>query len=84
MTRKIFLCALLALGLTACSKVTKENYDQIKMGMNYDEIVTLIGEPASCDDALGVSHCVWGDENSNINVSFVANKATVFTAKGLK
>ncbi|MCK4502930.1 MAG: DUF3862 domain-containing protein, partial [Desulfuromonadales bacterium] len=45
--------------LSGCNKVTKENYDKIKMGMSYNEVVQLIGTPEGCLEALGISSCAW-------------------------
>ena len=31
--------------LFGCSKLNRENYDKIKVGMDYQEVVSIIGEP---------------------------------------
>ena len=69
--------------MTGCSKVTRENYDQIKMGMAMDEVITVIGEPDSCSGALGAKKCVWGDEAKNITITFVGDRVTLPSMKGL-
>lgn len=56
---KSLRCILLAavIGLAACtSKVTVENYDQIKPGMARDEVHKLLGKPddVSAHDVGGV------------------------------
>lgn len=71
------------LALTACGKVNQENYDKLNVGMDRTEVENIIGSPDSCDTTLGVKSCIWGDDSKNIKVSFVADKATVFTNKGL-
>ncbi|OOE35199.1 MULTISPECIES: DUF3862 domain-containing protein [Salinivibrio] len=81
--RVFFACVLVVL-LAGCSKVTKQNYDQLEVGMSYDVVVSHIGEPSQCDDTMGLTHCVWGGDGQHIKVSFVADKATVLSAKGLK
>ncbi|MGL5538127.1 MAG: lipoprotein, partial [Aeromonas veronii] len=35
--KKIVIGGLIALLLTGCSKLNRENYDQLKMGMSYAE-----------------------------------------------
>jgi hypothetical protein len=30
---------------TGCSKLTKENYDQVKVGMTKDQVIELLGKP---------------------------------------
>ena len=79
-------CAILALFLISavgCSRVSKENYDKLKAGMAYEEVVNILGSPSSCSETLGTKSCVWGDEKRQIKVSFVASKAIAFSNKGL-
>ncbi len=47
--------------LAACSKITAENYAKIKAGMSYNEVSGILGNPTSCDDAVGFKSCKWGD-----------------------
>lgn len=69
--------------LAACSKVTLENYDRLKIGMDYDEVVAMIGDPTECSEALGTRACRWGNNRRNIKVTFFGSKATLFSAEGL-
>jgi hypothetical protein len=81
---KITAVALLLLaGLLGCSKVNRENYDKIKAGMEYKQVISIIGEPDKCDAALGIKTCVWGNETKNITISFIANDVFVTSMKGL-
>jgi hypothetical protein len=82
--KQIPLTILLLLTLTACSKLTAENYDRIGVAMDYNEIKKIIGEPTQCDDVLGVKQCTWGDERQHIKVSFIGGKATFMTAKNIR
>lgn len=77
----ILLCGLLV--LAACSKVNPANYAKLAVGMSKAEVETLLGSPAACSGALGLSSCTWGDEKSYISVQFAADKALVFSADGL-
>ena len=74
----------LALLLAACSKLTVENYDKIKVGMPYQEVKQLLGPPAKCGDVLGVKHCTWGDEQRHIDVSFIGDQVVIFTAENIR
>ena len=56
----------ISITLFGCSKLNKENYDKIKIGMGYQEVVSVIGEPDKCDSILGAKNCMWGNENKNI------------------
>ena len=76
------LAALLL--LTACSKVTLENYNKLQMGQTYEQTVALLGDPARCDEVIGVRQCQWGSEQKGVSVSFVAGKVVLFAATNLK
>ena len=73
----------LSLTLTGCGNLTKENYDTLKVGMEYTEVTAVIGDPADCSETLGTKRCTWGDEATQIKVSFIADKAIHFSNKGL-
>lgn len=73
-----------ALLLAACSKVSQDNYVKLKVGMPYDEVRSLLGEPASCDDALGLRNCRWGDDSRWIQIGFVAERVAVTAAGNLR
>jgi hypothetical protein len=83
--RRFIPLLLVSLGLlAACSKVNLENYNRLKTGQSYDEVVAVIGAPTRCDEMLGVRQCVWGDEQRNIKIGFVAGKALTMAANNLK
>ena len=84
MNKRIVLAMGLVLVLLGCGKLTLENYDQIKMGMSYDEITGLLGSPDHCDDLMGVRSCIWGDEKQSVNVNFVSGKVLLFSSSNLK
>jgi hypothetical protein len=77
------ILALLLIIAVGCSKVSKENYDKLKVGMGYEEVINILGSPGSCSETLGTKSCVWGDEKRQIKVSFVVSKAVAFSNKGL-
>ncbi len=81
--RMIILLGLLAL-LVGCSKLTVENYAKIKTGIEYAEVVKILGKPDSCSEALFVKSCVWGNEQKNITVNFVGDKAIVTSSRNIK
>jgi hypothetical protein len=78
--------ALLAgcLLLAACNKVNQDNYTQLKPGMSKAEVEKLLGKPAECAGALGVSSCTWGDEQRFISVQYAGEQVLLFSGKGLK
>jgi len=75
---------VIVLCLAACNRLTMENYDKLKAGMSYDEVIAIIGSPTKCSEALGIKICTWGDDQRFINVNFVGNKAVLTTADNLR
>lgn len=82
-TLQILLAMLLLAGVAGCSKVTQENYDQLQMGMDYQAVVKLLGEPEQCDSALSIKSCVWGKAPKTIIVRFAGDTAIFFSSEGL-
>lgn len=71
--------------ISACTKLNKENYDLLKLGMSEDEVQAIIGSPDNCSETLGTKSCLWGNEKGTyIKVSFVADNAATFSNNGLK
>jgi hypothetical protein len=56
------------LALTACSKLSKENYDRLEMGMTQKEVESIIGSADKCGKTMGT----------------MADKAVTFNYSGLK
>ena len=83
--KKSMALVALVLSVAACSKLNKENYDLLKMGMSQEEVEAIIGSPENCSEALGTKSCLWGDEEGTyIKVSFVGDNAATFSNNGLK
>jgi hypothetical protein len=64
----LFLC----LQLTACSSLTQENYDKIKVGMSFQEVENLLGPGPTCDSAMGMKSCTWGTDDKFVKIQFVS------------
>lgn len=80
----IIVTLMVAVFVTACSKVTIENYNQLEVGMRYDDVTRLLGKPTRCTDVLTLRTCTWGDERRFINVGFVADQVVFFNAENIK
>lgn len=80
----MLLIAALCFMAVACGNLTQQNYDRIKVGMSYQEVEKILGSNPTCDSALGVKSCSWGSAEKHIKVQFVADKVTLYSAKGLK
>ncbi|WP_233080639.1 outer membrane protein assembly factor BamE [Rheinheimera soli] len=78
----VLFTALLFVG--ACSKLTQDNYDQVKAGMTYQEVTGILGTATHCDEAVGTKSCRWGDDEKNIKITFLADRATVFSNQGIQ
>ncbi|PIE41886.1 MAG: hypothetical protein CSA49_01305 [Gammaproteobacteria bacterium] len=76
--------ALITVTLSGCSKLTKENYQLLEVGMDMPDVEAIIGEPTSCEETLGVQACTWGDETKNIKIKLVADKVVLLSHKGLQ
>ena len=69
--------------LAGCSKITKENYDRIKLGMTQEEVISILGKSDSCESMLGADNCIWGDANKNITIKFIGGNVVFFSSKGI-
>ncbi|MBC3767490.1 outer membrane protein assembly factor BamE domain-containing protein [Neptunicella marina] len=79
------LIVLACLCLSACSKVTMENYDKLEVGMSQQDVKSLLGAPDACEEKFGTNSCIWGDKSSRfIKVSFIADKAVFFEKNALE
>lgn len=70
--------------LAACSPVTQENFARLEAGMPRAEVERLLGQPSECAGALGVSSCLWGDQERFISVQFAGDRVLMFSGKGLR
>ncbi|RDV27533.1 outer membrane protein assembly factor BamE [Alteromonas aestuariivivens] len=85
MKLKVLGLVALAVALAGCSKLNKENYDKLEMGMSQQQVETIIGKPDNCSETLGSTSCIWGsDDGRHIKVLFMADKAMTFSNDGLK
>ena len=81
---RFFIVTLFVLLIAGCGKLTMENYNRLKMGMSYDEVVRVIGSPDRCNEVMRVRNCEWGNEKKSISVTFAGDKALIFTCNGLR
>lgn len=70
--------------LTGCSKITLDNYNEIKSNMSYDDVVSLLGKPNSCDGMSSAKSCLWGDEKKGIRVAFLSDEVLMANYHGLE
>ena len=77
----IALCG--ALALSGCSKLNKENYDKLEMGMSQKEVEAILGSADNCVEKTLHTNCVWGDESKNIEITLVSDKVTIYSKHGI-
>ena len=88
--RRTMTCLLIVLVIgsflmVGCSNnLTKANYEKLKVGMSYQEVTAILGAATECSEALGTKSCTWGNDQKNIKVKFVADKAIFFSNKGIQ
>lgn len=80
---KYFLAVAAVLFIAACSKLTPENYAKLKVGMDYAEVVKIIGDPGECSAVLNAQNCQWKDGDKEVQVKFVAEKVIFVSGKGM-
>lgn len=80
---QLTMIGLLCIGLSGCSKINKENYDKLKMGMDYDEVIQLLGEPTQCESLIAAKSCTWGEPPKTITIQLIADKVVLFQSEGL-
>lgn len=76
---------LSGLMLAACgSQLSLENFNKLSVAQSYDDVRKIIGDPARCDEVIGVRSCLWGDEQRGIKIGFVAGQVLLLSATNLK
>ena len=78
------ICVFSILALAGCSKVSKENYDKIKTGMSYEEVVGVLGKPNTCEEpVLKTKSCMWSSSDKQIKIKFVADIVAWRSSEGI-
>ncbi len=79
----VVLLGLMLVLIMGCSKINQDNYNELKIGMLYDQVSALLGKPDECTAVLGAKHCVWGNKDKHIKVQFVGDQIIFFSSKGI-
>ena len=80
----LVICMFSLLALTGCSKVSKENYDKIKIGMSYEEVVGVLGKPDTCEEPImKTKSCMWGSSEKQIKIKFAADMVAWRSSEGI-
>jgi hypothetical protein len=79
----LFLAAIILIAF-GCSKVNQDNYDKLSLGMDYEDVIKILGQPSECKSILNTKSCTWGDSSKKIALKLVANKVVFLSSQGLK
>ena len=78
------ICILSMLTFVGCSKVTKENYDKIKIGMSFEEVVGVLGKPDTCEEpVMTMKSCMWASSDKQIEIKFAGDIVAWRSSKGI-
>ena len=66
-----------------CGKINQENYDKLKVGMDYDEVLKIIGKPDNCKSVLNMKNCIWEESSKSITIKVFANKVVFLSGHGI-
>ena len=80
---RLIIVATFLLFLSGCNNLSTEKYDQLRIGMQYDAVVSILGRADECEGAMGVKSCTWGDEQKYIQIGFAGDKVVFFSGHGL-
>ena len=70
--------------MVGCDTVNKENYDKIKIGMSYEEVVGILGNPDTCEDPIvKTKSCMWVSSDKQIKIKFVADIVAWRSSEGI-
>ena len=64
-------------------RVTLENYNKLKMGMTYEAVIEIMGEPDDASTQLGARQYTWGGGEKQIHAKFLFNRVVYYSSKGL-
>ena len=79
----LIICFLPMFILLGCSKINQENYSKLKVGMEYDEVLKILGKPDNCESILNMKNCIWEESSKSITIQIVADKVVFLFGQGI-
>jgi len=79
----IFTVCCFLFTIFACNQVNRKNYDTLKIGMDYSEVIGIIGEPNECQALLNAKNFNWGKAPKTISIQFVQDKVIITSSNGI-
>jgi len=80
----LIICLVPMFVLLGCSKINQENYDRLKVGLEYDEVLKILGKPEYCESVLKIKNCTWEKSSKIINIVIIADKVVLISNRGFK
>ena len=79
----LIICLASTLILFGCSKITQENYSKLKLGMDYNEVLEILGKPDTCETVLNIKNCIWKESSKSITIKIIADKIVFLSSHGI-
>ena len=79
----LIICLAPMLILLGCSKTNQENYDKLKVGMDYDEVLEILGKPDNCESILNMKNCIWEESSKSITIKIITDKVVFLSSHGI-
>ncbi len=70
------------IGISACSKINQQNYNKLEVGLSFDSVKKLLGEPMGCEVHLGTRYCSWSEKQRHIRCNFQADRVVLYSSEG--
>ncbi len=70
--------------LAGCSRVNKDNFKKIRIGMSYKQVTDILGDPDLCEDkVLSTKSCIWGSSEKGIKIDFLRERVSWRSISGI-
>ncbi len=79
----LIICFVPMFILLGCSKINQENYSNLKTGMEYNEVLKILGKPDNCESILNMKNCIWEESSKSITIQIVADKVVFLFGQGI-
>ena len=79
----LIICLAPTFIFLGCSKITQENYNKLKIGMEYNEVLKILGKPDHCESVLSMKNCIWEESSKSITIKIAANKVVFMSSHGI-
>lgn len=79
----LIICLAPTFMFLGCSKITQEHYNKLKIGMEYNEVLEILGKPDHCESVLSMRNCVWEASSKSITIGIIADKVVFLSSQGI-